>query len=170
MNLLGVSLGLWIVVFTIPLIIGIILLVKYFSNRKSGHPIHLLAALFTLKPLLATPAWLLITDSLGAGNMFTLSMSILPGVGLTALIVFAFRSTYFRLIQQIPRRLLIFDCVRWLNTFLALGIALAGGLPVAAFVSLPMAFVGMAIPTIYAIFAYSSTRDLSIVEAQTTLP
>lgn len=147
-------------IFGIPLLGGLVLLVKYFTKRHNGGHYYLLGAVFTLKPLIASPLWLLIAGRPGLPNQVMLPLSILPGVGLTAIIVIAFRSSFSRPMKEIPRSLLIFDCVRWLNSLLALSIAALAGYSGIGF-ALIFAFVGVALPSIYAIYALSATRERS---------
>lgn len=147
-------------IFGIPLLVGLVLLVKHFVKRRDGGHYCLLAAAFTLKPLIASPLWLLIAGGPGLPKQVMLPLSILPGVGLTALIVLAFRSSFSRPMKEIPRSLLIFDCVRWLNSLLALSIAALAGYSGIGFAFI-FAFVGLALPSIYAIYALSATRERS---------
>jgi len=156
---------LWIQVFAIPVILGIVLLIKFFLNRHNGHQIYLLASIFTLKPMVATPIWFWIFWMTASPNIFTralyLSISILPGAGLTALIVLTFRSLFLDPTTKVPRWLLIFDCIRWLNSFLLLA-SLVMGTATAdngfLLCVLPTGYAGLFIPSIYAIFALIITR------------
>lgn len=159
LQILGFTQTTWIEVFAIPAIGGIVLLIRYFLHRLNGGQIYLLAAIFTLKPLIATPLWARILGSSVFTNPLATSLSVLPGAGLTAIIVIAFRSMYSSRTRKIPIRLLILDCVRWMNTLLALVLPKFGG-TLGPFLALMLAIAGFALPSIYAIYALIATQDL----------
>lgn len=144
----------YVLVFAIPAIAGALLLRRYYLSRHSDRHLYLMAGLLTLKPVLTTPIWFAITTSL---DPFRLFLSILPGASLTALAVLFFRSLILR--NTTARVLLLFDCVRWLNSFLLLLIAyLSPGLS-AVRLLLCMAVVGWILPTAFAMTAYSLSKE-----------
>ncbi len=125
-----------------PLIIGACILI-FLRGRKFGT----LAGLFTLKPVLATPLWLLVLDT-AAPALPDLSqeamaaLSLLPAVILTAIIVLVFRRLYWpgTIIAYV---LLAGDVIRWLNTY-----------ALTTSITLEMAFLtAFILPSAYAILA-----------------
>lgn len=100
--------------FVLPAILGPVILRLY-----RGDELSKLAGVFTLKPLLATLLWafiysLGITLDLPEGAVQILLL--IPGIGLTMLIVLAFKRL-FRSETRIALVLLVVDALRWLNTF-----------------------------------------------------
>src|SRR5215475_9008649 len=98
-------------VFVIPLILGIIL----FRRCKDG--LGIMAVWLTLKPLLTTPLWILILGLFNENHVIAVFASILPGALLSLAAFKAFRPLFgHSQTRWTARRLLILDCVRWLNT------------------------------------------------------
>lgn len=100
----------------LPLILGPIILRVFREDEISS-----MAGLLTLKPLLATPLWAFIIalgSELDLPGLITQLLSIVPGIGLTLLIVWKFRAL-FGTQQKIAFVLLAVDAMRWLNSFAA---------------------------------------------------
>ena len=130
-----------VLVMALPALVGVILLLAYLRSARGGDDrLVLLAALLTLKPIVATPIWLFILN-LSAYPLPSLPLavllSLLPGVGLTAVILVLFRPMFMEPGRTPPRILLALDCVRW----------------VAIYCILPMAYFGMVLPSIFALVA-----------------
>lgn len=131
--------------FVLPGILGPLLMYRYRQDRISQ-----VAGWFTLKPLAATPLWILMIalgDSLGVPFRITQAFSWLPGFGLTLLLIWWFRKS----IRQEIRASLLFviaDALRWLNAFVAVAAAksLSGKLDL-------FYFMGVAAANLYALMA-----------------
>lgn len=127
--------------FVLPVVVGPVILLSHRDDALAR-----LAGVFTLKPLAATPLWALIVtlrpDIFSSAQQTTsLLLTLVPGIGLTLLIVWAFRQVY----KLEPIRacvLLGADVIRWLSTFV---MVLMG--PTLFFV------VPLIIPSAYAILA-----------------
>jgi hypothetical protein len=130
--------------FWVPAVIGLYLVVKRPSNLSQ------MAGLLTLKPIVTTPIWFSIFNSL-RGDRFVPAhfWSILPGAGLTIIIVLTFWRLFSGPTAGDARTLLVLDCARWLNSFL---IILPYGLD---FGTLPCCFAmtGLTLPTVFAVVA-----------------
>ena len=147
-----------VLVMALPALVGVILLLAYLRSARGGDDrLVLLAALLTLKPIVATPIWLFILN-LSAYPLPSLPLavllSLLPGVGLTAVILVLFRPMFMEPGRTPPRILLALDCVRWLNSFFALVLSVgSSNIGVAIYCILPMAYFGMVLPSIFALVA-----------------
>ncbi len=99
----------------LPLIVGMIILISSRGDRFGRF-----AGLFTLKPLVATPIWAFIL-SLPPGwesaSAIQQVLSLIPGFGLSLIIVLAFRDL-FRSATLFACIFLAVDVIRWLNTYL----------------------------------------------------
>jgi hypothetical protein len=138
----------YVTLFWIPAIAGAMLLVKYSVSRRPAHRLDLLAALLTVKPIVATPIWLAIVFPPPWNNWFLrVILGLLPGAGLTGLIVIIFRPLFSGRGITAPRILLAFDCIRWLNSFL---LALLFFAPFSVGLLAPMIAAGLFLPSIYA--------------------
>lgn len=147
---------LYIQVMTIPTLIGILLLGKYFAFKSASRRFDLIAALLTIKPLVATPIWLLILNEPFPSADFThawrAALSIVPGAGLTAFIVLVFRSSFTAPGINKPRIILMLDCIRWLNSFFL--VILFSTLALSDwFLPVIMSWLGVLMPTIFALSA-----------------
>ncbi len=97
-------------IFILPVILGLLVLIKYRSFR-----ICQAAGIFTLKPIIATPIWGALLF-LSWNNEVPYYLTLLPGAIFTITIVFSFR----RLFLTNPRiftLLLLTDVLRWLMSF-----------------------------------------------------
>jgi hypothetical protein len=150
------SVELYIQVMIIPALIGILLLGKYLLSKSAGRRFDLIAALLTLKPLVATPIWLMILNELFLSPDFThawrVALSIVPGAGLTAFIVLVFRSSFTASGISRTRLLLMLDCIRWLNSFFL--VILFSTLALSDFfLPVIMSWLGVLMPTIFTLSA-----------------
>ncbi len=134
----------------LPAIIGAIILIRFRSSRIA----QLLGAL-TLKPVIATPAWIMIISwaisypTLAELNSPLVALSLLPGLVLTLIIVLIFRDLY-RLGSRIPSIFLAFDLVRWLNSYLMLRSLYPDGINVLFF---GLVLLAVVLPSAYACMA-----------------
>ena len=105
--------------FAFPITIGPIILLSHRHDALAR-----LAGVFTVKPLAATPLWALILAlrpdiRSDAQQTTSLLLTLVPGIGLTLLILWVFRRVY----KLEPTRayvLLGADVIRWLSTFVML--------------------------------------------------
>lgn len=132
--------------FVLPVIAGIILPI-YFRD----DPIHGLAEAFTLKPLIATPVWLYILLTLAPPGKTASPVTLIPGIGLTLVIVYAFRGL-FRTETKTFLILLGADAIRWLYSFAYL--RLATGTFNEPIVENPLYLIGLILPNAYATLAF----------------
>ncbi len=99
--------------FTIPLIAGIVI----FKNHRQDV-LSLAGGVFAVKPIIATPLFILILNNLpDSAPESAHYLSLLPAVLLTLAIIFFFR----RLFGSNPAAfslLIFFDVLRWLNTLI----------------------------------------------------
>jgi len=116
--LLTIGIGMYILwpAFVLPVIAGPVIL-RFFRDDPLRGP----AAAFTLKPLVATPLWLLFLLNLGdpGPGYQTSPVTMIPGIGLTLVILYAYRHL-FRTERNIFLLLLGADAIRWLYSFAAL--------------------------------------------------
>ena len=128
--------------FILPLIIGLALV-----HRAPG--VSRLAGWLTLKPVLATPLWFLLGAATFRGDWsrpsLAYAVTALPGVGLTLVLVWVFRSVVRWRANGPLWLLLVLDTLRWGSSFLF-------GLVEAAKLSLLM--VSLAMPTVFALCAW----------------
>jgi hypothetical protein len=143
----ALNLFLYTLPFWVPGLAGVYLCV----TRRSR--ISRLAGLLTLKPILATPIWLAILGSDLSPAIVKPIASVLPGMGLSLLIVVV----YWRLLSDpnagAARILLGLDCLRWLNSA-ALAFS-SGGYLFALTPSVVCIFapLGLVLPTVFAVVA-----------------
>jgi hypothetical protein len=95
----------------LPLLIGTLVLVAFWKDRVSR-----LAGFFTLKPVITYPMFLMfsISNYYSVKSFGELLFPLLPAIGLTLLIVFAFRDLFRK--SWIAGLFLAFDIFRWANT------------------------------------------------------
>lgn len=154
---------LYIQVMVIPALVGIFLLRQYLVSRDAEKIFDLIAAILTLKPLVTTPIWLMILNVLSAYDYpmraLYIALSILPGAGFTALIVVIFRSSFLVSGINRTRKLLVLDCIRWLNSFFMI-VLLSTPLGLAnLFLPILMAQFGLVMPSFYALFACAKSFE-----------
>lgn len=119
----------YVAMYGIPAVAGLILLATYVIVRPSMKRLILLAALFTLKPIVTTPILLTVVNPSPTYEgplpveapipTMQLVLGILLEAGLTALIVVIFRSLFSSPGITVPRFLSALDCIRWLNLLIA---------------------------------------------------
>jgi hypothetical protein len=136
-------------VFITPLWIGLKLVGEAQRGRDS---LYLMAALFTLKPLLATPLWVALYGSRGVPTLFNAMLGILPAVVFTTALVILFRPVFAGAQRSKAWTLLYLDWARWGSTLLMTLLALDNSM--AGIYLLP---VSLLMPTVYAIAAYRIT-------------
>lgn len=135
----------------LPFIMGVRMSMSY-SNTWFPQ----FAGLMTLKPLLATPIWLLICSATSVISGVGILLTLIPGIGLTLWIGWAYRSLLKdENTRQAAIWLYVLDAVRWINSFLIL---IASGTyvriaPLSSGVSGNFAFVGIVLPSIFALVA-----------------
>jgi hypothetical protein len=133
--------------FILPLWVGIKLIGEAQRGRDS---LYLMAGLFTLKPLLATPLWAVLLGFRSMPSILTVFLSLLPAVLLTTAIVVIFRPVFANKSLRSKAWLLLgLDWVRWGNTLL-----LSLQTPIASRAALVHAIAGLLLPTVYALVAY----------------
>jgi hypothetical protein len=141
-----------------PAILGAIIWLKY-RRRELGR----LSAIFTLKPIIATPLWAAIMAIVSPPEAETFwgrgppplayFLTALPGVGLTLVIVAVFWSLFVRSKSGAAFLLVVLDCFRWGITIIA-PVILAlpvGGSPLG--LALCLLFTAERFPTLYGIVA-----------------
>ena len=149
MNLLFYALGGMIVLwpaFVLPVIAGAVILL-YFRD----DPIRGMAGAFTLKPLIATPVWLYMLISLAPARDTSSPITLIPGIGLTLLLVYAFRGV-IRTEAKTALVLLVGDAIRWLYPFAYL--FWSPGAFEKSSVENPLFLIGLILPNAYAALAF----------------
>lgn len=134
--------------FVLPLILGPVILGMH--KGELGR----LAGWLTLKPVLATPLWimaLLGLDELEAGLQIGQVLSLLPAIALTGIIIWRFRGL-LRGEGRIISLFIVGDALRWLNTFAWMQ---SGG---HASLNDPFFLAGWILPNAYAIMAFVILR------------
>jgi hypothetical protein len=137
------------------LIIGIYLIVKFKENDFARF-----AGIITLKPLIATPLWLLIFNwvdyNFGIGELsFPILLTALPGVGITLIIIIFFRSLFKSPYNNQVLVLLGGDTLRWGSTFFIYSRSYTMN---TLGVGIIATFMALALPTIVALTAYGLCR------------
>jgi len=134
--------------FILPCFLGIRIL------GQASDDFSRLAGWLTLKPLIATPLWFFLVDATFSGDWSrpgpAYVLTALPGIGLTLILVLIFRSV-FQSHSSATRMLLALDTVRWGSSFLM------GLLP--GSIKLLLAFIALAMPTVFALFAQTSSKE-----------
>jgi hypothetical protein len=154
LNLFICSVPLWI-----PAAIGLYLYV----NRPDD--LGKMATYLTLKPIVTTPIWFAIIYTLLPPFIHKLEpahfLTLLPGAGLTIVIVFMYRHLFRGPSAGSAIILLVLDCIRWLNSFLLI-------LPYGGGTNGPLnclfAFIGLAMPSAVAVAALALTLSRTVVE------
>lgn len=136
----------------VPLIVGSRIL-----TWAPGGSFAQMCALFTLKPILATPLMLAFAGSLGSGmrDLATLPVVLIlaaPGIVISLALLLIYRSAAWREGRELLFFLLLLDCIRWGSTTLALALSRAPGL--AGGLEGVLGFTGIGMPTVFAIFAW----------------
>ena len=156
LNLFVCSVPLWI-----PAAIGLYLYV----NRPDD--LGKLATYLTLKPIVATPIWVAIISTLLPPAIHELEpahfLTILPGAGLTIVIVLMHRHVFTGPRAGSAKVLLVLDCIRWLNSFLLI-LPYGGGTN--GLLNCLFAFVGLAMPSVLAVVALILTTSQTLVAEQ----
>ena len=131
---------------------GIIGLLIFIYGKYRANDFARWAALLTLKPLVATPLWLLIsqwyqTSHRGCEADPAYFLTAAPGIGITLLLIFLFRKVVRGLRGKGVGVLLILDTIRWGNSILfypqcyGIGNRLEG----------IVIYTGLVLPTIFAL-------------------
>jgi hypothetical protein len=139
--------------FILPLWVGLKLIGEAQRARDS---LYLMAGLFTLKPLLATPLWFALYGNGGrAPTLLNVCASILPAVLITTALVMVFRKVFANPAMR-PKAwiLLVMDWARWGSTLLMM---LAAPTGTAAIVLIPASLL---MPSVYAVVAYRITSKV----------
>lgn len=155
------NLSLCLVPLGIPAAIGLYLYV----NRPDD--LGKMATYLTLKPIVATPIWFAIIYTLLPPFIHKLEpahfLTLLPGAGLTIVIVFMYRHVFTGPSAGSAIILLVLDCIRWLNSFLLI-------LPYGGGTNGPLnclfAFIGLAMPSVLAVVALMLTIPQTLVAEQ----
>lgn len=117
------------------------------------HALGRMASLLTLKPILATPVWLVILSAEPQPSPLRAVLSALPGLALTLLIAWMYRPVLSGSTAGAAWSLLGLDCLRWLNSA-ALALAASGSYSRAAgSLMCLMAQIGLALPSLFALAA-----------------
>jgi hypothetical protein len=149
-------------IFIVPAIVGFYLLV---SSRGNG--LRRMAGWLTLKPIVATPIWIAILDSITSRWDASIILTIIPGAGLTLLIMLAFQPLLFG-----PQRsstawwLIKLDCVRWINSFVLLALEPTPSGSLLAPVVCGTVVLGLTMPTLFAIVVWFSMRGTPHQQAE----
>jgi hypothetical protein len=135
---------LFVLPFILPLIIGLALVWRTTTSGLS----HLCGWL-TLKPLVATPLWLVLVAATFTGNWsrpsLAYGLTAIPGIGLTIMLVWIFRAEIDWRPSSPIWLLLVLDTLRWGSSFLL-------GLHTAEVISLIL--ISLAMPTVFALCAW----------------
>ena len=152
---MSTDLSLVIIVFgaplIVPIIIGTILLI-----RSKKHRFGLLAAIFTLKPIIAYPVWFFAYNNYYDNRNISVTslIAILPGVVLTLIIIYQFRSLFIlKTNHWVAWLLLSFDVLRLVSVYLY---SLGGESPFSKFIdvfSISSALMMSLNPTLYSFIA-----------------
>ncbi len=148
-NLFFLSIPFWI-----PAAIGLYLV----ANRRND--LSLMAGLLTLKPIIATPLWLVIISSLQGstvGDALIPLGSILPGASLTVLALAIFRPLFFGSRSTSARMLIVLDCIRWINSCLLTGANFRPYKDAIGPLACIFALIGLIFPTAYSVVALTTT-------------
>jgi hypothetical protein len=153
------NLFLYSIPFWIPAAIGLYLV------ANAPDQFRRMAGLLTLKPIVATPIWFAIIYTLLPYSIHELEpahfLTILPGASLTIVIVFMYRHVFTGPKAGSAKVLLALDCIRWLNSFLLI-------LPYGGGTNGPLnclfAFVGLTMPSVFAVVALTLTISQTLVE------
>ena len=155
------NLSLCLVPLGIPAAIGMYLYV----NRPDD--LGKMATYLTLKPIVATPIWFAMISTLLPPSIQKLEpahfLTILPGAGLTTVIVLMHRHVFAGPQAGSAIVLLVLDCIRWLNSFLLI-LPYGGGTN--GLLNCLFAFVGLAMPSVFAVVALTLTTPRTVVAGQ----
>ena len=136
----------------LPAIVGFYLLRKY---RAPHERIYRMGALFTLKPIVATPIWAALI--LGTPSAI---LGLIPGIALTALIMWRFWPL-FGSHRETVLKLLGWDAARYLNSALLVhASATYVGLNISALETINcLGCLGLVLPSIFAVVVFPILRD-----------
>ena len=135
--------------FVIPALVGLYLI------YTRPHGLGLMAGLLTLKPLLTTPLWFILSIATspppGSGPPLPDFITIIPGASLTLITLIVFRQVIFSPHAGAALILLVLDCARWFNSYLMLllrpsrGVADLQGIFIVLGLTLPIVFAAVAL-------------------------
>jgi hypothetical protein len=139
-------------IFVLPAFVLPVLLVPILLRVFRADELVRTASYFTLKPLLATFLWAFLyflgEGGLGLPRPLTLGLTLVPGIGLTLLILWGARK-HFRTESATLLLFLAADALRWLNSFLFM----LGSGPNGWGDPGPNYLAGMILPNLYAVMA-----------------
>ncbi|HLO29548.1 MAG TPA: hypothetical protein VK249_10460 [Anaerolineales bacterium] len=139
--------------FWIPAAIGLYLL----TSRQTA--LGRMAGFLTLKPIIATPIWAMIISFLhhsGTEAQHIALWSILPGAGLTVLVIVIFRRLFLGSRLILAMLLIMLDCARWINSgLLTLTVSLPYNAANNTWAGI-FAFIGLIFPTAYSVVALTT--------------
>ena len=143
----------------LPLLVG-----GYLFGRSAASPLTYFIALMTLKPLLATPLWLVMIQ-LSVTPSWThpipdVVLHALPGISLTLLIVWTCRARLKGQSAGIITTLLILDTIRWGSSVLSQTRNRPYGSELLFVLSVSM-------PSVFAIVAWLIDKRLARTDANT---
>jgi len=144
--------------FVLPLLVLPLIIGGYLLSRSSPSPLTHFMALLTLKPLLATPLWLILAQ-LSVMPFWThpipdVLLQALPGISLTLLIVWVCRARLKGQPVGIITTLLVLDTLRWGSTVFSYT-------PDRPFGGESLFLLSLAMPSIFAVVAWLMSRSLS---------
>ena len=150
--------------YLLPLLFLPLLAGGYLFGRSAASPLTYFMALMTLKPLLATPLWLVmiqlsVTPS-WAHPIPDVVLYALPGISLTLLITWTCRARLKGQSTSIITTLLILDTIRWGSSVLSQTLNRPYGSELLLLLSVSM-------PSVFAIVAWLIDRGLTRTEANT---
>ena len=152
LNFAVIALAFTLPAFILPLILGPILLRRYRDDDLSK-----LAGWLTLKPVLATPLWALILGSMSSFTAFPAlkeALTLIPGIGLTLLILWANRRL-FAAEKTTGLMFLLADALRWLNAFAWVYFSASLGMSAPD----PYYVIGLVLPNAFAVMAFLVMRS-----------
>jgi len=164
MNTGSQSLFIEILPWLIPsVIIGFYILVKH-----RGSEFAKFAGLLSLKPIIATPLFFQIVKwyqdhTTGCDLNPLYLITLVPGLGITLLLVFYFREVVWDSRNKAMPVLLILDIVRWGNSVLLFSSCLELG----DITPVLQAYLGLGMPTIFALVAFGLNRIHQLNQANT---
>ena len=145
-------------ILTLPLIIGI-----YLLTRANAFTFVRMLGVLTLKPIVATPLWLMIISALGEAeraivpnDFFLLSA---PGFVLTIVILIIYRSALRPAFAARLTAILVLDALRWASSSFAF---VSRG----AYGGAALGLLCFAMPTIFALVAFWFARSYLKHEAE----
>ena len=119
-------------------------------QRTRAHDFRRFAGVLTLKPIIATPMWLILAEP----YLFTIVdttdpryvLTIVPGISMTIIILWYFRHSLLSLNKLRVGLLIVLDTARWVSTF-----------------AVPQLesqwFISLFMPTVFAFVAWFISQD-----------